>query len=110
MDAIRALTDDAHDLLEPNYARVVELQRTAGDKPEIANRKDDRLEYGLVGVIKWAINENIFSREGRSQVQPPKRRSRIAVHTAFAIVFRPRPLFLGGLCTGGSPWLSTTRI
>lgn len=79
MNAVVALSDQVYDLVDPNHRRVVMLERTAGDKPDLKNTKNDRLKYRLETWVEGTIDENTvtWSRSwgDPSQARPPASRS-----------------------------------
>jgi hypothetical protein len=65
VDAIRALPDESHNLLEPQFAGVVDFKGAAGGEAEVIYRKQDRFKGRLVGVVEQAVDEYVFAAETR---------------------------------------------
>jgi hypothetical protein len=61
MDTVPALSDDPVDLVQPDHAAVVTLQRTASDEPAIMNRKNQRLEQCSIAPVEWNVEEHLIA-------------------------------------------------
>jgi hypothetical protein len=49
------------DFREPEFARIVFFSSGARYKSKICDRKHDRVEYGLVSLVKGTIYENMIA-------------------------------------------------
>lgn len=52
---------DARDLVESDFAGVIDLKRTTGYETEIMNDEDDSLKNGPVRIVERAIDEYVFA-------------------------------------------------
>ncbi len=58
MDTESATADDPGDFLDPDFASVVDLERTTRDIAAIVNGEHDRLEKVPVLLVKWTVDED----------------------------------------------------
>jgi hypothetical protein len=61
IDSKPALLDHPFDLCEAKICSIVLLQRTARDESEVANGKDDGIEYRPVPVVERAVDEDVIT-------------------------------------------------
>jgi hypothetical protein len=63
VDTVGALFDDPHNLVEAQFAGVVDFKGTAGGEAEIIQRKQNGVKSRLVPVVERAIDEYVFVAE-----------------------------------------------
>ena len=70
MDTVPALGDDPVDLIQPDHAAIITLQRTASDEAAVMNRKNQRLEQCPIAPIEWNVEEHLIAVSGRGHRAP----------------------------------------
>jgi hypothetical protein len=63
VNTVGALPYDSNNLVEAQFARVVDLKRTASGEAEVIYRKQNRVKGRLVRVVERTVDEYVFAAE-----------------------------------------------